>query len=57
MTITIVLSLLVCLVGLLLYLLVDAAKFPKLIEVGRLMFFMGGLAFLLLFHQGGLVVH
>lgn len=43
----IVLSLLVALVGVLMYAL---SGNPKLVEIGRIMFFAGLLAFLLLFH-------
>jgi len=46
---TIALSLLVCILGLLIYLISNNPQLPKLSEVGRLMFFAGLLAFLLRF--------
>lgn len=47
------LPLLVCIVGLLMYLFVDGAKYPKAIEAGRVMFWTGALAFMLSYHGGG----
>lgn len=41
------LSLLVCIVGLLMHLFVDGARYPKAVEIGKIMFWTGLLAFLL----------
>jgi hypothetical protein len=47
------LSLFICLLGLLLWLLVDAARFPRLVEIGKVCFWVGLLAFLLTFKGCG----
>jgi hypothetical protein len=44
---------LVCLVGLLMYLFVDGAKYPKAVDIGKVMFWTGLLAFMLTYHGGG----
>ena len=47
------LPLFVAVIGLLMYLFVDAAKYPKAIEVGRILFWTGMLSFLLTYGRGG----
>lgn len=54
--IVIYLPLLIALLGLLLYFVADPATKGKLMEVGRIMFFVGLFVFLLLFGHGGVLV-
>jgi hypothetical protein len=43
--VVIYLSLIICLIGLVLYLIAD--KYPKVVEIGRIMFWVGLLSFLI----------
>lgn len=43
---------LICVVGLLMHLFVDGAKYPKAVEIGKVMFWTGLLAFMLTYHGG-----
>lgn len=45
--------LLVCIIGLLMFLFVDGAKYPKAIDIGKVMFWTGLLAFMIVYHGGG----
>lgn len=47
------LPLAVCIIGGVLGYLMDCAKFPRVCEVGKVMFWTGLLAFLLSYHGGG----
>jgi hypothetical protein len=48
----VLLPLLVCIVGLGMWVLVDAGKYPKAVEIGKVMFWVGLLTFLLTWHGG-----
>jgi hypothetical protein len=43
---------LICLLGLLMWIFVDPAKYPKAVEIGKIMFTVGLLASLLTWHGG-----
>jgi hypothetical protein len=47
------LPLLVLILGLLMWIFVDGAKYPKALEIGKIMFAAGLLALLLTWHPGG----
>lgn len=52
MTMYIYLAPAVCLIGLAMFLFVDPAKYPKAVDIGKVMFWVGLLASLLTWHGG-----